>query len=159
MSLIQPLAWEPPYAMGAALKSKTKQKTRKTTTTKKPNNNQKTQFGTAAESSLTGPGPHWDHQELTSRATEPEVSSLETILNGLLCKLDIRDFEYLYVKNFKTLQKIYNYSANSLIFLFLFFCLFRAAPMAYGGSQARGRFGAVASGLHHSHSNAGSLTH
>ena len=39
----------------------------------------------------------------------------------------------------------------------LFFCLFalsRAAPAAYGGSQARGQFGAVAAGLHHSHSNA-----
>ena len=46
--------------------------------------------------------------------------------------------------------------------LFLFFCLFafpRATPMAYGGSQARGQIGAVATGLHHSHSNAGSLTH
>ena len=36
------------------------------------------------------------------------------------------------------------------------FCLFRAAPAAYGGSQARGLVGAVAAGLHHSHSNAGS---
>ena len=31
-----------------------------------------------------------------------------------------------------------------------------AAPAAYGGSQARGLIGAVATGLHHSHSNAGS---
>ena len=29
----------------------------------------------------------------------------------------------------------------------------RAAPVAYGGSQARGRIRAVAAGLHHSHSN------
>ena len=36
----------------------------------------------------------------------------------------------------------------------LFFCLFRAAPTAYGGSQARGQIGAVASVLHYSHSNA-----
>ena len=38
----------------------------------------------------------------------------------------------------------------------LFVCLFlffRAAPTAYGGSQARGLIGAVALGLHHSHSN------
>jgi len=28
--------------------------------------------------------------------------------------------------------------------------------MAYGSSQARGRIGAVAAGLHHSHNNAGS---
>ena len=39
---------------------------------------------------------------------------------------------------------------------FLFLFLFRAAPMAYGGSQARGRMGATAAGLHHSHSHAGS---
>ena len=44
-------------------------------------------------------------------------------------------------------------------FVFLSFCLFafpRATPMAYGGSQARGGIGAVAAGLSHSHSNAGS---
>ena len=34
-----------------------------------------------------------------------------------------------------------------------FFCLFRAAPAAYGVSQARGRIGAVATCLRHSHSN------
>ena len=39
---------------------------------------------------------------------------------------------------------------------FLFFCLFRATPAAYGDSQAGGRVGAVAAGLYHSHSNAGS---
>ena len=52
--------------------------------------------------------------------------------------------------------------------LFYFFCLFVvvvvvvvvaiswAASTAYGGSQARGRIGAVATGLRQSHSNAGS---
>ena len=60
------------------------------------------------------------------------------------------------------------------IFYFFVFCLFRAAPAAYGGSQARGLIGAVAAGLHHSykqcqsqatsaayitaHGNTGSLT-
>ena len=34
-----------------------------------------------------------------------------------------------------------------------FFCLFRATPTAYRGSQTRGRIGAGAAGLHHSHSN------
>ena len=34
-----------------------------------------------------------------------------------------------------------------------FFCRFRGAPAAYGGSQARGQIGAVAAGLRHSHSN------
>ena len=32
--------------------------------------------------------------------------------------------------------------------------LFRATPSAYGGAQARGRMGALATSLHHSHSNA-----
>ena len=31
----------------------------------------------------------------------------------------------------------------------LFFCLFRATPVAYGGSQIRGRIEAVAVRLHH----------
>ena len=35
----------------------------------------------------------------------------------------------------------------------LLFCLFQAAPMPCGGSQARGQVGAVDDGLHHSHSN------
>ena len=40
---------------------------------------------------------------------------------------------------------------------FLSFCyFFGAAPTAYGGSQARGRIGAVAAGLRQSHSNVGS---
>ena len=42
--------------------------------------------------------------------------------------------------------------------LFFFFFL-RAVPMAYGGSQARGQIRALATGLHHSHSNTGSEPH
>ena len=37
---------------------------------------------------------------------------------------------------------------------FFFLSLFRAAPIVYGGPKARGRFGAVATGLWHSHRNA-----
>ena len=40
-----------------------------------------------------------------------------------------------------------------------FFCLFRAIPKAYGSSQARVESGAVATGLHHSHSNGRSGLH
>ena len=40
------------------------------------------------------------------------------------------------------------------LYLFIFvFCLFRATPTAYVGSQARGLIRAVAAGLCHSHSN------
>ena len=49
----------------------------------------------------------------------------------------------------KQLENIYIY----------IFCLFRAAPTAYGGSQVRGWIGAVTAGLCHSHSNAGSKLH
>ena len=45
---------------------------------------------------------------------------------------------------------------KNFIALFFFFGLFRAIPMAYGGSQARGRIGVVATSLHHSYSNEGS---
>ena len=44
-----------------------------------------------------------------------------------------------------------------LIYVFVFLVFFpRAASTAYGGSQARDLIGAVANGLHQSHSNAGS---
>ena len=46
-----------------------------------------------------------------------------------------------------------------LPFFFFFFAFFRAAPEAYGGSQARGPIGAIAAGLHHSHSNTRSQPH
>ena len=42
-----------------------------------------------------------------------------------------------------------------LFFIFLLFVFSRAAPLAYGGSQARGLIGAAAVSLHHSHSNLG----
>ena len=40
-------------------------------------------------------------------------------------------------------------------FIFIFY-VFRAAPMAYGSSQARGQIRVVAASLYHSHSNVGS---
>ena len=46
---------------------------------------------------------------------------------------------------------------SELLFFICFFsfgfCPFRAQPLAYGGSQARGPIAAAAAGLHHSHSN------
>ena len=41
---------------------------------------------------------------------------------------------------------------SAIVSFFLY--VFRAAPAAHGSSQARGHIGAVATGLHHSHSNA-----
>ena len=49
------------------------------------------------------------------------------------------------------------YKIIYFFFIFFVFLLFLwAAPVAYGGSQARGRIGAVATGLRQSHSNTGS---
>ena len=45
-----------------------------------------------------------------------------------------------------------------IIYLF-YFCHFRAAPVAYGSSQAKGGIGAAAAGLHHNPSNAASELH
>ena len=42
------------------------------------------------------------------------------------------------------------------LFIFVFLLFLWATSAAYGGSQARGRIGAVATGLRQSHSNAGS---
>ena len=56
--------------------------------------------------------------------------------------------------------QLWAYQEFVVFYLFIFiFCLFAiswAAPVAYGGSQARSQMGAVATGLRHSHSNAGS---
>ena len=44
--------------------------------------------------------------------------------------------------------------ANSTKYIYIYFAFFfRSAPVAYGGSQASGPIRAVATGLHHSHSN------
>ena len=43
-----------------------------------------------------------------------------------------------------------------LIVLLFLLSVFRAAPMAHGDSQAKGPIRALAAGLCHSHSNAGS---
>ena len=50
-----------------------------------------------------------------------------------------------------------------IIIMFYFynfvFCIFRATPTAYGGSQARDIIGATATGLHHGPSSKGSEPH
>ena len=43
--------------------------------------------------------------------------------------------------------------------IYVFILPFRAAPTAYGSSQARSRIRPAAASLHHSHSNAGSEPH
>ena len=45
---------------------------------------------------------------------------------------------------------------NTVLFVCVCGVLFKAIPMAYGGSQARCGIRDVAAGLHHRHNNAGS---
>ena len=47
------------------------------------------------------------------------------------------------------------YEENYKILFFFFLAISWPTPTAYEGSQDRGRIGAVAAGLRHSHSNAG----
>ena len=71
------------------------------------------------------------------------TSLIIIILNIFAClKSDSYTFDFKSDLELLVSQKIF------------FFCLFRGAPMAYGGSQARGLMRAVATGLCHSHSNA-----
>ena len=49
-------------------------------------------------------------------------------------------------------------SLGQYIYIFVF-CLLRAAPTAYGDSQAGGLIRAVTAGLHHSRRNSGSEPH
>ena len=61
--------------------------------------------------------------------------------------------QYLFVLPVLKYVGLLCYVLKCFHFLYLCFCIFafsRAAPMAYGGSQARGLIGAVAAGLHYS---------
>ena len=52
-------------------------------------------------------------------------------------------------------RDVYVFLSFFFFVLFCFVLLRRAAPAAYGGSQAMGGIGASAAGLHHSRSNMG----
>ena len=113
---IQPLAWELPYAAGAALKKKNK-KIKKIEGKK-------------------------EKKKRKPRDKQLGLPLHSTCLNFSIC----------------TNLLISKQQSSTLTFfcLFLFFRLFRAAPEAYGGSQARGLSRAVAASLCQSHINAGS---
>ena len=62
----------------------------------------------------------------------------------------------------KTGNQISNWAMFAALYYYFFFfvfCLFRAAPAAYGGSQARGRIRAVAASLLQNYSNVRSEPH
>ena len=53
----------------------------------------------------------------------------------------------------------HKYNNNNYYYIFWLFAFSRVAPTAYGGFQARGLIGAIATGLRQSQSNAGSEPH
>ena len=65
---------------------------------------------------------------------------------------------FFFISQNLTLQQFWKcpFKLVLIFFPFSFLFHFRAAPALYGGSQARGRIGAAAAGLHHGHSKAGS---
>ena len=85
-----------------------------------------------------------------------KVSALSTEYY-ICCRFVINGFEYVKVCCLHT-----RFGKRLFVCFFVCFCLFafsRATPAAYGGSQATGRIGAVATSLRQSHSNAGSELH
>ena len=92
---------------------------------------------------------HWGSWKLL------EHSSL-----GIRCESrEKKDNKYYVLTVGQTLPHFLDPLILLFYFILLFFCLFRAAPVAYGSSQARGRIRAAASSLHHSRSNAMSVTY
>ena len=74
-------------------------------------------------------------------------------------KLSLNDMKLNRWKNYRLYSKLKLIWVIFFSFFFSFFCLFAIlgpAPPAYGGSQGRGPIGAVATGLHQSHSYLGS---
>ena len=63
-------------------------------------------------------------------------------------------YSYNHIKTVK--MKLMKFILITLLTFFFFLLLFTAAPTAYGDSQVKGRIGAVAAGLCHSHSDMGS---
>ena len=95
-----------------------------------------------------------------------EMSKSSThFFDGVVYISLLRFMSYLYILEIKPLlvlwfANIFSQSIGCFVGFFVFFgfvclfvCLIRAAPTAYGSSQARGQIGAAAAGLYHSHCN------
>ena len=79
--------------------------------------------------------------------------------NLFITEYDVSNGPVTYGFYYVEVGSLYTCSVERCFFFCLFFCficLFRAAPAAYEGSQARGLIRAVAVSLHHSHSDSGS---
>ena len=114
---------------------------------------------------LSGRPAGWERPSLGLSEAWPSAEAPPRLLTGLCCPtLTSKSCQHLCPQslNYANGTKLYvNWLADHFMpffFLsfFLSFVISRAAPAAYGGSQAPGLIGTVAAGLRHSHSNAGS---
>ena len=147
-SPIQPLAWKPSYSMGAAIK--------------KPKEGvfffyfcekYLWDFGRDSIESVDALG-QYHHFNSSSNVWAWFIFSFIYIFS-----LFQQESLFSIYRSFTSLVKYI--PGHFILFVVIvnrifFFGLFRAAPAAYGGSQARRLIGAVAADLHHSHSNVGS---
>ena len=81
-------------------------------------------------------GPQLWHKEVPRPGIKPVTAATQATITGSNCQI---------------LNPLHH-KGTSFLALFFFFLLFRATPVAYGSSWARGQIGATAAGLHHSHS-------
>ena len=72
------------------------------------------------------------------------------------CSLTPGDLETQTEKLFLWASRALEVGGVGILFHLFIFTFFRTTLTAYGSSQARGRIGAVAAGLHHRHSHEGS---
>ena len=151
-ALILPLAWEPPYTVGAALKKKKKKKKKiEKKNWKKQNQTKKiSSYHTFPFSYL--PLIHFD-QKLSHQAPE-------TILFKIINNFHLANFNGQFSDSLKIPTAVDTVSFPFLFFFFFFPAfLFRDASVANGSSQATRQIRAAAASLCHDHRNAGSETH
>ena len=120
---LQPLAWELPYATCVALKRQKKKKKKKVV-----------KMGSF----------------LVTQQVEDLALSLLWVWLLLWHRFNpwTRNFQMPQVRPTKMVKM-----ANFILCTYFYCFFFRATPKAYGSSQARGRTGAGAAGLHHNDSN------
>ena len=78
------------------------------------------------------------------------------VQGSVYTKVSYKYFSYVY-DDVKSLGR--TSLDQAFFYFFVFLPFYWATPVAYGGSQARGRMGAVASCLYQRHSNVGSELH
>ena len=174
--LIRPLAWEPPHATNAALKTKKKKK-RKMLLWKKVYKAQRKFSKELLESLLVYHYFEWSQKKAKLKWISNSLQIWGNCLDAIFFwNMFFTFWHFLllyigmcacmcmhtYTQRYMTECSSYIKTNRCTIFFFFVFCLLSFEgyiSMAYRGSQAKGWTRAVAASLHHSHSNTGSKPH